>query len=119
MIFRVILLPTIFLLLGLASTTTSSSAPPTTTTRSHGRPNIVWLHVESTDGRTYSDAMKDVVPIPNIRSLQDRGAKFENFYANSKSVGCSMPAGERNNRIANRPQWRCCHLSVHVHLTHC
>jgi len=46
------------------------------------RPNFVWLHVESTDGRTYLDDMADVVPIPNIRSLKNRGAHFVNTYAN-------------------------------------
>ena len=50
------------------------------------RPNFVWLHVESTDGRTYGDEMsggdRPVVPIPRIRSLKDRGALFVNHYAN-------------------------------------
>jgi hypothetical protein len=46
-------------------------------------PNIVFLIVESTDGRTFhndSDAY-----IPNIRSLQQRGAYFKNFYSNRYS----------------------------------
>jgi arylsulfatase A-like enzyme len=46
------------------------------------KPNFVWLHVESTDGRTYQQDMKDLVPIPHIRSLMARGANFVNAYAN-------------------------------------
>jgi len=59
-----------------------ASQPYAAANKSDDRPNIMWLHVESTDGRTYNDDMADVVPIPRIRSLQDRGAKFVNFYAN-------------------------------------
>lgn len=44
------------------------------------RPNIMWMHVESTDGRLYND--DSPVPIPNIRSVQKRGVNFVNFYAN-------------------------------------
>ena len=63
------------------------------------RPNFVWLHVESTDGRTYTDAMSGgenpVVPIPRIRSLKARGALFVNHYANvpicCPSLGSSPP----------------------------
>lgn len=43
-------------------------------------PNILWLHVESTDGRLYN--ADSPVPIPNIRSVQARGVNFDNFYAN-------------------------------------
>jgi arylsulfatase K len=46
------------------------------------RPNFVWLHVESTDGRAYQDEAKDLVPIPRIRSLMKRGANFRNAYCN-------------------------------------
>merc|ERR1719230_1995416 len=45
------------------------------------RPNFVWLHVESTDGRTWQEDMHDLVPIPNIQSLQNRGTNFKNTYA--------------------------------------
>ena len=43
-------------------------------------PNIMWMHVESTDGRLYND--DSPVPIPHIRSVQKRGVNFVNFYAN-------------------------------------
>ena len=46
------------------------------------KPNFVWLHVESTDGRTYTDEMASQIPIPRIRSLKARGAHFVNHYAN-------------------------------------
>jgi hypothetical protein len=46
------------------------------------KPNFVWLHVESTDGRTYQDDMADLVPIPRIRSLMNTGTNFVNTYAN-------------------------------------
>ena len=46
------------------------------------KPNFVWLHVESTDGRTYQESMKDIVPIPRIRSLMQKGVNFVNAYAN-------------------------------------
>jgi arylsulfatase A-like enzyme len=46
------------------------------------RPNLLFLHDESTDGRTYQRDMGHLVPIPHIRSLQDRGVNFVNFYCN-------------------------------------
>ena len=47
---------------------------------SPNKPNFLWLHVESTDGRLYND--DSPVPIPNIRSVQARGVNFEQFYCN-------------------------------------
>lgn len=44
------------------------------------RPNILWLHVESTDGRLYN--ADSPVPIPNIRAVQSTGVNFDNAYAN-------------------------------------
>ena len=46
------------------------------------RPNLLFLHDESTDGRTYQRDMAHLVPIPHLRSLQDRGVNFLNFYCN-------------------------------------
>ncbi len=46
------------------------------------RPNLLFLHDESTDGRTYQRDMGHLIPIPNIRKLQDRGVNFVNFYCN-------------------------------------
>ena len=45
------------------------------------RPNIVFMHVESTDGRLYRPDTP--VPIPNIHALMDRGVSFDNHYVNS------------------------------------
>ena len=48
------------------------------------RPNIVWLVVESTDGRTWTPGYQnDVVPLPNIRKLQQHGVEFRRHYANA------------------------------------
>lgn len=44
------------------------------------RPNLLWLHVESTDGRLYQEGSP--VPIPNIRAVQRDGVNFKNTYAN-------------------------------------
>lgn len=47
------------------------------------RPNIVFLVVESTDGRTWQkDYQDNVVPLPNLRSLYGAVA-FHKHYANS------------------------------------
>merc|ERR1719502_2063677 len=58
------------------------AAPPSTSSTS--RPNIVFLVVESTDGRTWSrDYQNGVVDLPNLRSLQDQGVEFQSHYANA------------------------------------
>ena len=59
-------------------------APPPTPPYSGSLPNLVFLIVESTDGRTYhedSDAY-----IPNIRGLQRRGSYFKNFCEAPRSL---------------------------------
>ena len=61
---------------------TAEAAEAAEATHPTTKPNFVWLHVESTDGRTYQQDMKDLVPIPHIRSLMSRGANFVNAYAN-------------------------------------
>eukprot|EP00045_Choanoeca_perplexa_P018203 m.282010 g.282010 ORF g.282010 m.282010 type:complete len:561 (+) comp17744_c0_seq17:3-1685(+) len=45
------------------------------------RPNILFLHDESTDGRLYNQGSP--VPIPNIRKVQARGVTFKKHYVNS------------------------------------
>merc|ERR1711907_723813 len=48
------------------------------------RPNIVFLVVESTDGRAWSrNYQNGAVTLPNIRSLQDAGYEFQSHYSNS------------------------------------
>lgn len=46
------------------------------------KPNIVFIHDESTDGRLYAPNAQGPVPIPHINALQARGVTFENHYAN-------------------------------------
>ena len=49
------------------------------------RPNIVFLVVESTDGRTWQRGYSnDAIPLPNMRDLEDRGAtSFYRHYSNA------------------------------------
>jgi len=48
------------------------------------RPNIVFLVVESTDGRTWSEGYSNgVIPLPNIRELQEGGLEFQRHYSNA------------------------------------
>ena len=49
------------------------------------RPNIVFLIVESTDGRTWQRGYQnDVVSLPNLRKLEDQGGySFYEHYTNS------------------------------------
>jgi hypothetical protein len=88
-----------------ARTTPLPPAPPPAPVYSGGLPNIVFLIVESTDGRTYhedSDAY-----IPNIRSLQARGAYFKNFYTNSPVCAASRSSvwsGRHVHRIPHTNQ---------------
>eukprot|EP00750_Incisomonas_marina_P011377 INCI16370.5.p1 GENE.INCI16370.5~~INCI16370.5.p1 ORF type:complete len:555 (+),score=64.45 INCI16370.5:814-2478(+) len=66
------------------------------------KPNIVFLVVESTDGRTwqrgYSD---DAIPMPAIRELQEGGVAFHRHYANAP-VCCPSRATFWSGRHANR-----------------
>ena len=48
------------------------------------KPNILFLVVESTDGRTWSPGYSDdAVKLPNFRELQDGGVNFRRHYANA------------------------------------
>jgi len=66
----------------VAAAASASDAPSSTASiaAADARPNIMWMHVESTDGRLYND--DSPVPIAHIRSVQQRGVNFVNFYAN-------------------------------------
>ena len=60
----------------------SSPAPPPSARGD--RPNIVWLVVESTDGRTWTPGYQnDVLTLPSIRKLQAGGLEFRRHYANA------------------------------------
>ena len=57
-------------------------APPSRNTT--GLPNVVFLVVESTDGRTWSPGYSDdAIPLPNIRELQAGGLEFRKHYSNA------------------------------------
>jgi arylsulfatase A-like enzyme len=79
--------------------------PPPTPPYSGDLPNLIFLIVESTDGRTYhedSDAY-----MPNIRALQMRGAYFKNFYSNSPVCAASRTSiwsGRHVHRIPHSNQ---------------
>jgi arylsulfatase K len=58
--------------------------PPPSKRNASGLPNIVFLVVESTDGRTWSNNYSNsAIPLPNIRQLQAGGVQFRKHYANS------------------------------------
>ncbi len=59
-----------------------------------GRPNIVFLVVESTDGRTWQQGYSDdLIPLPALRALQAGGAAFHRHYSNAP--GGMMNGNER------------------------
>lgn len=75
--YLLLLLP--FWIVGCAAEGASASSS------SQQQPNIVFLVVESTDGRTWQRGYQDdVIPLPNLRKLEDKGAtSFYRHYCNS------------------------------------
>lgn len=67
------------------------------------RPNIVFLVVESTDGRTWQRGYsQNVIPLPNIRSLEDAGGtSFHRHYSNAP-VCCPSRATFWSGRHAHK-----------------
>jgi len=62
----------------------ASDSPPPARSPADPRPNIVFLVVESTDGRAWSrNYQNGAVDLPNIRSLQDQGVEFQSHYSNA------------------------------------
>ena len=60
------------------------SPTPQPATPRGDKPNILFLVVESTDGRTWSPGYQnDVVKLPNFRALQEGGLNFRRHYANA------------------------------------
>ncbi|KAJ1448410.1 alkaline-phosphatase-like protein [Pelagophyceae sp. CCMP2097] len=48
------------------------------------RPNVVFIVVESTDGRTWSSGYSGgAIPLPNLRGLQAGGVEFRRHYSNA------------------------------------
>ena len=66
------------------------------------QPNIVFLVVESTDGRTWQRGYQDdVIPLPNIRALQEHGVAFHRHYSNAP-VCCPSRATFWSGRHAHK-----------------
>ena len=65
-------------------------------------PNIVFLVVESTDGRTWQRGYSnDAIPLPSIRELQENGVAFHRHYANAP-VCCPSRATFWSGRHAHK-----------------
>ena len=80
---------------------TSGSLAPTPPPYHGSKPNIVFLIVESTDGRTHHQTHPSAY-MPNLRKLQKRGVYFHNFYSNSPVCAPSRSAtysGKHVHRI--------------------
>ena len=62
-----------------------ASAPPAPPVPPrNGKPNILFLVVESTDGRTWTPGYQDgaIPELPTFKMLQDGGLNFKKHYAN-------------------------------------
>ena len=58
--------------------------PPPPVTPRGDKPNILFLVVESTDGRTWSPGYSnDAIELPNFRELQKGGLNFRRHYSNA------------------------------------
>eukprot|EP01065_Artemidia_motanka_P008014 TRINITY_DN14003_c0_g1_i1.p2 TRINITY_DN14003_c0_g1~~TRINITY_DN14003_c0_g1_i1.p2 ORF type:complete len:637 (+),score=193.67 TRINITY_DN14003_c0_g1_i1:54-1913(+) len=78
-----------------------------------GTPNVVFLIVESTDGRTYRPGSP--VPIPNIRRLAETGTQFDTTYANAP-VCCPSRATIWSGRHAHHiPHQQAANPGLEVH----
>ena len=66
------------------------------------KPNIVFLVVESTDGRTWQRGYSnDLIPMPAIRGLQEHGVAFHRHYSNAP-VCCPSRATFWSGRHAHK-----------------
>lgn len=91
-----LLVATLFLIL---ATGTDAS---TTTIAHKKKPNIVFLVVESTDGRTWQEGYQDnVIPLPNLRQLAQGGYAFHRHYSNTP-VCCPSRATLWSGRHAHK-----------------
>ena len=65
-------------------------------------PNIIFLVVESTDGRTWQRGYQNnVIPLPNIRTLEETGVAFHRHYSNAP-VCCPSRATFWSGRHAHK-----------------
>ena len=78
--------------------------PPKPPEPRNGRPNILFLIVESTDGRTWTPGYsKDAIKLPNLRALQKGGLNFQKHFSNSPVCCPSRSAFWSGLHVSNMP----------------
>jgi arylsulfatase K len=93
---------TTFLLFAMALLTISHTAEASPDKTKRKRPNIVLLVCESTDGRTWREGYQNnVIPLPNLRSLEEGGYAFHCHYSNTP-VCCPSRATLWSGRHAHK-----------------
>jgi arylsulfatase K len=91
-----------FLLFAMALLTVSHTAEASPDKTKRKRPNIVLLVCESTDGRTWREGYQNnVIPLPNLRSLEEGGYAFHCHYSNTP-VCCPSRATLWSGRHAHK-----------------
>jgi|EP01049_Picozoa_sp_SAG25_P004564 hypothetical protein len=88
---------------GVVSAARMAPLPPAPPPYNGSLPNLVFLIVESTDGRTHHP--ESPAYMPNIRSLQKRGAYFRNFYTNSPVCAASRSSVWSGRHVHHIPHW--------------
>jgi arylsulfatase A-like enzyme len=76
--------------------------PPAPPQPRNGRPNILFLIVESTDGRTWTPGYSnDAIKLPNLRALQKGGLNFQRHFSNSPVCCPSRSAFWSGRHVSN------------------
>eukprot|EP01045_Picozoa_sp_COSAG04_P018288 COSAG04_NODE_1682_length_5960_cov_43.049480_4_plen_264_part_00 len=81
---------------GCTAGTVPASAPPAPPVPPrNGKPNILFLVVESTDGRTWTPGYQDgaIPELPTFKMLQDGGLNFKKHYATETAEVRRRPGG--------------------------
>jgi hypothetical protein len=80
----------------------ATPAPPAPPQPRNGRPNILFLIVESTDGRTWTPGYSnDAIKLPNLRALQKGGLNFQHHFSNSPVCCPSRSAFWSGRHVSN------------------
>jgi len=77
--------------------------------RNSTQPNVVFLIVESTDGRQWRD--ESPAPLPNLRKLMSQGVRFDSHYSNAP-VCCPSRASLWSGRAPHKIKHE--HLGLEV-----